>query len=160
MLTLCFQEHGIILYGQSVGSGPTCFLASERTMGLFAGESAEAWRAMRLLLQATSWLEITATLHPTPLTPPHPNPCGPTPPHPTPLHPTPPQLTLHQVSPHPQFPPSLPLVPRCRREFLAWVCAVSAGCMEAGLTVGGGVPTRGGEGTRGRFLWTSLWQTG
>lgn len=40
----CFQEHGIILYGQSVGSGPTCFLASERCMGLFAGGIAEAWR--------------------------------------------------------------------------------------------------------------------
>lgn len=31
------KGHGLILYGQSVGSGPTCFLASEERHGPFAG---------------------------------------------------------------------------------------------------------------------------
>lgn len=33
------QSHGLILYGQSVGSGPTCYLASEEGKGPFAGEA-------------------------------------------------------------------------------------------------------------------------
>ncbi|CAM9428247.1 unnamed protein product [Scytosiphon promiscuus] len=31
------KGHGLILYGQSVGSGPTCYLASEKSKGPFAG---------------------------------------------------------------------------------------------------------------------------
>ncbi|CAM9733442.1 unnamed protein product, partial [Hapterophycus canaliculatus] len=34
------KGHGLILYGQSVGSGPTCYLASEKSKGPFAGEEA------------------------------------------------------------------------------------------------------------------------
>ncbi|CAM9953284.1 unnamed protein product, partial [Ectocarpus fasciculatus] len=31
------KGHGLILYGQSVGSGPTCYLASDKSKGPFAG---------------------------------------------------------------------------------------------------------------------------
>lgn len=58
-LSVRSKGHGLILYGQSVGSGPTCYLAAEKSKGPFAGENRARGLCLTLSLSAVCCVDIS-----------------------------------------------------------------------------------------------------